>query len=102
MDRSSRGNVFIETPVTLLPGTSLEISYSRDGIEPWHVVAAFDTNRTEFRYVDREDGGRYSVRVRVKNRCDRVGAWSAPLDVMLADGIDDPGPPQEQEEYYRD
>jgi hypothetical protein len=90
------------TPIFNIDTYQVEISYSRDGIEPWRVVSAFDTNRTEFRYVDRENGGRYLVRVRVKNRCDRVGAWSTPLNVMLADGAEDPGPPPPQEEYYRD
>ncbi len=85
------------TPIFNIDTYQVEISYSRDGIEPWHVVAAFDTNRTEFRYVDRENGGRYLVRVRVKNRCDRVGAWSTPLSVMLADGApDDEGSSEEE------
>jgi hypothetical protein len=79
------------TPVLSIETYQVEIRYSRDGIEPWRVVAAFDTNRTEFRYVDRENGGRYLVRVRVKNRCDRVGAWSTPLNVTIEDGPDDAG-----------
>src|SRR5262245_59522876 len=52
------------TPIFNIDTYQVQISYSRDGIEPWRVVAAFDTNRTEFRYVDRENGGRYLVRVR--------------------------------------
>jgi hypothetical protein len=88
------------TPILNIETYQIEISYSRDGIQPWRVVAAFDTNRTEFRYVDRENGGRYLVRVRVKNRCDRVGAWSTQLNVMIDDGPDDEGPSEEQ--YYGD
>lgn len=88
------------TPVINIDTYQVEISYSRDGIEPWRVVAAFDTNRTEFRYVDKENGGRYLVHVRVKNRCDVAGEWSRQFSVILAGGPDDPVSPQE--EYYRD
>jgi hypothetical protein len=87
------------TPVLNIDTYQVEISYSRDGIEPWRVVSVFDTNRTEFRYVDRESGGRYRVHVRVKNRCDVAGEWSTQLSVILGGGSEDPAPPQE---YYLD
>lgn len=77
------------TPVYNVDTYQVEISYSRDG-SPWRVVSTFDTNRTEFRYVDRENGGRYLVRVRVKNRCDRTGAWSQQLSIIVGGG-EDPG-----------
>lgn len=93
---SSNGTVHGEwTPVFNIETYQVEISYSRDGIQPWRVVAAFDTNRTELRYVDRENGGRYRVRVRVKNRCDRAGAWSTQLNVILEAG-QDPSPADEE------
>ena len=71
------------TPVFNIDTYKVQISYSRDGIEPWRVVAAFDTNRTEFRHVDTENGGRYLVRVRVKNRCDGMGPWSEALRIYV-------------------
>ena len=74
----------------------MEISYSVDGSQPWRVVSMFDTNRTEFRYVDAEHGGRYLVRVRVKNRCDRSGAWSEQLSIIIGGGAD-PSNDYEQE-----
>ena len=90
------------TPVLNIDTYQVEIRYSRDAIQPWRVVSAFDTNRTEFRYVDGENGGRYRIRVRAKNRCDRAGAWSPQLDVILADGADDGGDDycEEHDEFH--
>jgi hypothetical protein len=76
------------TPVFNVDTYKVQVSYSRDGIQPWRVVATFDTNRTEFRYVDGENGGRYSVRVRVKNRCDGMGPWSEALRIYVGGGQD--------------
>jgi len=91
------------TPVFNVETYKVQISYSRDGIQPWRVVATFDTNRTEFRYVDAENGGRYLVRVRVKNTCDGMGPWSEALRIYVGGGTDGgdapppppPPPPQE-------
>jgi hypothetical protein len=93
------------TPVFNVDTYKVQISYSRDGIEPWRVVATFDTNRTEFRYVDGENGGRYLVRVRVKNRCDGMGPWSEALRIYIGGGADSgdalpPPPPPCGEECY--
>ena len=83
------------TPVFNVDTYRVQISYSRDGIQPWLVVATFDTNRTEFRYVDGENGGRYLVRVRLKNRCDGMGPWSEALRIYVGggDGPGDAAPP---------
>jgi len=84
------------TPVFNVDTYKVQISYSRDGIQPWRVVVTFDTNRTEFRYVDAENGGRYLVRVRVKNRCDGMGPWSEALRIYVGgsnDAGDAPPPP---------
>ena len=78
------------TPVSNVDTYRVQISYSRDGIQPWRVVSTFDTNRTEFRYVDGENGGRYLVRVRLKNRCDGMGPWSEALRIYVGGG-DGPG-----------
>ena len=79
------------TPVFNVDTYRVQISYSRDGIQPWRVVSTFDTNRTEFRYVDGENGGRYLVRVRLKNRCDGMGPWSEALRIYVGGG-DGSGP----------
>ena len=84
------------TPVFNVETYKVQISYSRDGIQPWRIVATFDTNRTEFRYVDAENGGRYLVRVRVKNTCDGMGPWSEALRIYVGggnDASDAPPPP---------
>ena len=92
------------TPVFNVETYKVQISYSRDGIQPWRVVATFDTNRTEFRLVDAEQGGRYLVRVRLKNRCDGMGPWSEALRIYVGGGPDasdappPPPPPQCGEE----
>jgi hypothetical protein len=78
------------SPVFNVDTYRVQISYSRDGIQPWRVVSTFDTNRTEFRYVDGENGGRYLVRVRLKNRCDGMGPWSEALRIYVGGG-DGPG-----------
>jgi hypothetical protein len=89
------------TPVHNVETYQVEISYSVDGSQPWRVVSMFDTNRTEFRYVDAEHGGRYLVRVRVKNRCDRSGAWSEQLSIIIGGGADPTNDyEQECEECY--
>jgi hypothetical protein len=85
------------TPVLNVETYQIEITYSRDGIQPWRVVSTFYTNRSEFRYIDHEQGGRYLVRVRVKNPCDVYGAWSSQLRIIIGAGGDDPQPPPQQE-----
>jgi hypothetical protein len=89
-------------PVFNVETYKVQISYSRDGIQPWQIVATFDTNRTEFRYVDPENGGRYLVRVRIKNTCDGMGPWSEALRIYVGGGSDpgafSPPPPPPCEE----
>ena len=91
-----------------LPGVQtyeVKVSYSRDGAVEPRVVALFNTNRTEARLRDSEDGGRYYVVVRViHNDCGDVeGSWSAPLTIYVGGGSEqggsqdppiEPGPPE--------
>jgi hypothetical protein len=55
----------------------VEVRHARDG-QP-RFIYGFFTNLTEASIDDKEDGGRYYVRVRSKNPCDIFGAWSETL-----------------------
>lgn len=68
----------------------VEVLHNRNGETPKFVYSFF-TNRTEASIDDREDGGRYYVRVRVKNPCDVFGAWSTTLIIYMDGGSDKGG-----------
>lgn len=79
-----------------LPGVQtyeVEVSYSRDGLEPKRLLRTFRTNRSNATLPDSEDGGRYYIRVRVThNDCGDVdGAFGSELTVIIAGDAGDVG-----------
>ena len=79
----------------------VEVSYSRDGLEPKRLLRTFHTNRSNATLPDPEHGGRYYIRVRIThNDCGDVSAaWSTELVVYVggdssgASGGSGPQPP---------
>lgn len=65
----------------------VEVAYSQDGVAPRKVFPIRSLNGTTFTVSPVEGSGRYYVKVRVKNRCDRTGTWSTELTVYM--GNDD-------------
>lgn len=63
----------------------VEVLHNRNGETP-KFVYSFLTNRTNAYIDDKENGGRYYVRVRVKNPCDVFGAWSTTLIIYMDGG----------------
>ena len=74
-------------PVQGVETYQVEVYHNRNG-ETQKFVYSFFTNRTDAYIDDREDGGRYYVKVRVKNPCDVFGAWSETLIIYMDGGID--------------
>ena len=74
-------------PVPNITTYEVEVYHTRDEQRfPKKFVYSFKTNRTDAYIDDREDGGRYFVRVRVLNSCGGTGAWSATLIIYLDGG----------------
>ena len=96
---SPKGSMYVRwVPAPAVETYQVEVRHNRNGETPTFVYS-FYTNRTEATIEDREDGGRYYIRVRVKNPCDVYGAWSETLIIYL-DGNAGAGNTTPQEPPY--
>jgi hypothetical protein len=77
-------------PVPNIGTYEVEVRHNRNGEVP-KFVYSFTTDLTEASIDDKEDGGRYYVRVRVYNACNTYGAWSETLIIYIEGGTDNAG-----------
>jgi hypothetical protein len=79
-------------PVINADAYHVEVSYSRDGIEPRRILLTRTVTGTLYTVHDTERGGRYYVRVRVKTECDTTGRWNGALVIYFDGQPDNRGP----------